>query len=179
MAGPLVPSDVHHLVTRVRLSGEGDTVSVVYIPAATFRRTAAERVDQVLAWNRTDKAFFAAGACHILAWTFIEQHPTFHIAALRQAGEEYASHVIATDGTWAFDHDGWTLESELLAVTAAYEPEKPWESLTITEDLATYCKSHNHRLPEFFAEDPRPRARAYIATFPPMPPATTAPPDPA
>jgi len=50
--------------------------------------------------------------------------------------------VIATDGTWAFDHDGWTLEADLLAATAAYESEIRWELLPITTDLAGFCAAH-------------------------------------
>jgi len=143
----------------------------VYTPAATFRRTKAERNDQRLSWQRSDQAFFAAGACHILAWAFVtgRSNSNFQIVALRKVGEKHASHVIASDGVWAFDHDGWTRESDLLAVTAAFEPEKPWESLLITADLGAYRRSHDHRLPEQYAEDPWPRARAYIARFPPSP----------
>ncbi|MFE2612861.1 hypothetical protein ACFXA2_04510 [Micromonospora chalcea] len=36
--------------------------------AGVFRRTPQERADQRLAWERADQPFFAAGACHILAW---------------------------------------------------------------------------------------------------------------
>jgi hypothetical protein len=36
-------------------------------------------------------------------------------------GRPFASHVFVSDGTWAFDHDGWTLKAELLAVTAAFD----------------------------------------------------------
>ncbi|MBE1611454.1 hypothetical protein [Actinopolymorpha pittospori] len=32
-----------------------------------YRRTPAQRADQRLAWERPDEAFFASGACHILA----------------------------------------------------------------------------------------------------------------
>ncbi|NDL57508.1 hypothetical protein [Phytoactinopolyspora mesophila] len=141
----------------------------MYTPAATFRRTPAERADQQLAWDRSDQAFFAAGACHILAWAFAANRPTFQIVALRKVGEKHPSHVIATNGIWAFDHDGWTLESELMAMTAGFEPSTPWERFVVTEDLTTFCQNHDHRPPHLYAEDPRPRAVAYIATFPPTP----------
>jgi hypothetical protein len=142
----------------------------MYTAAAKFRRTAAERVDQELAWRRSDQAFFAAGACHILGWTFVEEHPQFRVAGLRKVGEEHPSHVIATDGTWAFDHDGWTLEEELLACTAEYEPDQPWEIIPIPADLATFCATMAHRAPHQYYADPRPRARAYLERFPSMPP---------
>jgi hypothetical protein len=143
----------------------------VYTPAGVFRRTAAERADQELAWRRADQAFFAAGACHIVAWEFVARHPSHRLVGLRKVGEPNPSHVIATDGTWAFDHDGWTLETELLAETAAYEPATAWELLPITTDLATFCSNHRHRAPEYFHQDPRPRARAYIDRFASSPPA--------
>jgi hypothetical protein len=83
-----------------------------YDPPINYKRTDAERSDQTLAWQRSDKAFFAAGACHILAWTFLEIYPAagFHPMGLRRVGQAHADHVYVTDGTWAFDHDGWTLE---------------------------------------------------------------------
>jgi hypothetical protein len=43
--------------------------------AGVYRRTQAERDDQLLSWQRGDRAFFAAGACHILAWTCRELYP--------------------------------------------------------------------------------------------------------
>jgi len=154
------------------MTSTADRVDDVYTPAATFRRTQAERADQRLAWQRSDQAFFAAGACHILAWAFVEgrSDSAFQIVALRKIGEKHASHVIVSDGFWAFDHDGWTRESELLAATSAFESGTAWESLVITDDLATYCRSHDSRPPDMYAGDPSPRARAYIAQFPPCPP---------
>ena len=37
----------------------------MYRSSAQFRRTPAERANQLLSWNRDDVRFFAAGACHI------------------------------------------------------------------------------------------------------------------
>jgi hypothetical protein len=122
-----------------------------------------------LARRRGDQAFFAVGACHILAWEFVARHPSYRMVGLRKVGEQDPSHVIATHGTWAFDHDGWTLEAELLAETAAYEPSTAWELLPITTDLATFCANHRHRAPEYFHQDPRTRARAYIDRVPSSP----------
>jgi hypothetical protein len=140
-----------------------------YTPAQVFRRTPEQRADQELSWHRPDQAFFAAGACHILAWEFVARHPSYRIVALQRVGDEYPSHVIATDGTWAFDHDGWTPEAELLAVTADHEPGASWEVLAITTDLEEFCRAHWHRPPEGFFQDPRPRARAYLERFPASP----------
>lgn len=140
----------------------------MYTPAAVFRRTPEERQDQQLAWNRPDQAFFAAGACHVLAFEFVARNPSYRIAALQKDDNEHPSHVIATDGTWAFDHDGWTPEAEILDVTAASEPGT-WMLLPVTTDFDTFCAQNWHRPVRHFHQDPRPRARAYIDRFPASP----------
>ncbi|TCC53520.1 hypothetical protein E0H75_07495 [Kribbella capetownensis] len=139
-----------------------------YTPSGVFRRTPEERADQEVSWNRSDQAFFAAGACHILAWEFVARHPAYRLAGMWKAGDESPSHVIATDGTWAFDHDGWTREVDVLAETAAFESGR-WELRPIPTDLATFCADHWHRMPHQYHQDPRPRARAYLDRFPPSP----------
>jgi hypothetical protein len=66
--------------------------------AGAYRRTQAQRDDQSVSWHRTDRAFFAAGACHILAWTCRELHPAMpiDITALRDPEEERVFHSLAT-----------------------------------------------------------------------------------
>jgi hypothetical protein len=120
-----------------------------YLPAGLFRRTAGD-----------DQSFFAAGACHILAWAMLERHPDrgLTVHALRRRGEAYAHHVFVSDGLWAFDHCGWTLDTEL---REAYDSEV----LVIRTDLGTFCAEHDHRLPEQFALPPWARARDFIARY--------------
>ncbi|WP_020385407.1 hypothetical protein [Kribbella catacumbae] len=77
----------------------------------------------------------------------------------------------AAGACYILDHHGWTLEEELLACTAEYEPDRPWEIIPIPADLATFCATMAHRLPDQYYADPRPRARAYLERFPSMPPA--------
>lgn len=145
--------------------------SMSYDPPINYKRTDAERRDQRLAWQRPDKAFFAAGACHILAWTFLEVYPAagFRPVGLRRVGQAHPGHAYVTDGTWAFDHDGWTLEEELLEVTRCAHtrsgPEIEIERLDLGVDLEAFCVEHNSRTPDQFAFDPRPRALRYLATF--------------
>ena len=141
------------------------------IAAGTFRRTALERSDQRVAWERTDQAFFAAGACHVLAWTCRESYPhqEIGVAALRFVGEPHAFHVFATWRDWAYDHAGWNPEADLLAVNAHFE-RRPIERLTITTGLARFCAEHASRMPDQYWRDPLPRARAYVARHaPPWP----------
>ncbi|MEU4165235.1 hypothetical protein AB0E94_53245, partial [Actinoplanes sp. NPDC026670] len=86
--------------------------------AGAFRRTAIERSDQRIAWERTDQAFFAAGACHILAWVCRDSYldRPIEIAGVRAAGDWQVFHAYAVWDGWAFDHSGWNSESQLLAV---------------------------------------------------------------
>ncbi|MGW5361189.1 hypothetical protein [Actinopolymorpha pittospori] len=130
-----------------------------------YRRTPAQRADQRLAWERPDEAFFAAGACHILAWTFQEIYPEsgHEIFALRSKGGQVPWHVYVSDGTWAFDFAGWTREDELLAVTR--EQSGDIEPVLVTSDLTTFCENNDHRRPDQFWADPRPRAREYLTRF--------------
>jgi hypothetical protein len=140
----------------------------MYRSSAQFRRTPAERTDQVLSWNRNDVRFFAAGACHILAFAFLESYPG---AGFRSVGvwareQAHPMHVFVTDGAWAFDFDGWTPADELLAVTRSAEPDADYEQRPIEADLSAFCRKHNHRDRACYAHDPWERARRYIAQFP-------------
>ena len=105
----------------------------------------------MVSWNRDDVRFFAAGACHILAFAFMEAHPM---------------HAYVTDGAWAFDFDGWTPVGELLAVTCAAEADVGYEQRSIEADLSTFCREHSHRDRPYYAFDPWERALRYITQFP-------------
>jgi len=136
--------------------------------AGRYRRTPLERADQRISWERSDQAFFAAGACHILAWVCREAHPgrSIGITGLRLVGEQQVFHVYATWRDWAFDHSGWNLESPLFEVNQDFE-SRPLERLKITADLATFCAKHISRMPHQYWQDPLPRAREYLARYAP------------
>jgi hypothetical protein len=140
----------------------------MYRSSAEFRRTTAERADQMLSWNRDDVRFFAAGACHILAFAFLEVHPDagFRTVGIWAHSQAHPTHVYVTDGQWAFDFDGWTPVDELLAVTRAAEPDADYRQHPIETDLSTFCREHDHRDRPHFAFDPWERALRYIARFP-------------
>ncbi|MGC4747027.1 hypothetical protein ACLQ28_15395 [Micromonospora sp. DT201] len=134
--------------------------------AGAFRRTPIERSDQRVAWDRKDQAFFAAGACHILAWVCRDSYPnrSIEITAVRLPGQGQVFHTYAAWDGWAFDHSGWNPEPQLLAVNADFEGQ-PLTRLKITESLAEFCQKHHHRLPNQYWHDPRPRARDYIGRY--------------
>ncbi|HSX35817.1 MAG TPA: hypothetical protein VLH84_02675 [Patescibacteria group bacterium] len=152
----------------------------MYKPSLLFDRTPEERQDVFKSWARDDQAFFAAGACHILADLFVQlhMHEGFKMIYVKPKQGFAGNHVYATNGVWAFDHNGWTKESELLKVTRqAYTERYPGWSCTkhviepAIDALENFCKANNCRLPWQFAYLPWERAYKYIKQFPDSPPA--------
>ena len=148
----------------------------MYQPGIIYERTPEEYKDPFLAWQREDKAFFAAGACHILALMFLSLHlnEDFALIHIKPTHHKKGHHMYASDGTWAFDFNGWTLEEELLkAYEAAYKesyPDWEYERIEVKNDLPTYLLKNNHRPPEYFPYLPWERAYKYIKQFEPDPP---------
>ena len=151
----------------------------MYKPSLLFNRTPEQRHDMFASWSRSDQAFFAAGACHILADLFVQlhAHEGFHMVYIKPDKGFTGNHVYATDGNWAFDHNGWTKESDLLAITKeAYEQRYSGWGYTkhVIEPaiyaLENFCKANNHRLPWQFAYLPWERTYKYIKQFPDSPP---------
>lgn len=144
-----------------------------------FDRTLEEKRDILKSWAREDRAFFAAGACHILAslFTDLHQHEGYRMVHIRPNQGFTGSHVYASDDTWAFDHNGWLKESELLTLTEqTYAQKYPgWDYERIPIDLSMtsledFCRTNMHRLPWQFAYLPWERAYNYIKQFPDTPP---------
>ncbi|MFW5704116.1 MAG: hypothetical protein ACOCXQ_04710 [Patescibacteria group bacterium] len=149
----------------------------MYKPANCYKRSPEEKADKFLAWKRDDTAFFAAGACHILAFMFMELHyyeKRYTVIGLKAKQDSYVHHVYVTDGKWAFDYAGWTLEEELVRETTKAHceatKEGDLEKIVITEDLETFCKQQNHRPPSYFPYLPWERAYNYIQRFDSEPP---------
>lgn len=154
---------------------EGTTTR--YTPTLEHARTDEERRDPFLSWSRDDEAFFAAGACHILAFLFVQlhQHEGFEAVLLRPQGGAPGTHVFASDGRWAFDFNGWVRQEKLLKVTtAAYRAEWPnWrhDLVPLGPCIDQFCRQYAHRSPQCFAYLPWERAYRYLQRFPTSPPA--------
>ena len=151
----------------------------MYKPSYLFDRLPEEKRDIFKSWSRDDQAFFASGACHILAELFSQLHADagFYKVHIKPAEGFPGNHIYATDGEWAFDHNGWTKEEELLLTTSdAYMSRYPgwkYERRVVEEDFETFCKENNHRLPWQFAYLPWERACNYIHNFSSRPPEST------
>lgn len=143
----------------------------MYKPSFLFDRTPEQRNDPFESWGRDDQAFFASGACHILAEMFVQLYADegFYKVHIKPAPGMRGNHVYATNGEWAFDHNGWTKEKELLAVTTeGFRKKYPgwdYERRIMDEDLETFCHDYNHRLPWQYAYLPWERAYKYISKF--------------
>ena len=138
-----------------------------------YARTEAEMENQELSWQRPDKAFFAAGACHILAFEAkkLLNDPALEIIFVKPASEfgSTGTHVYLSDGTRAFDFNGWSQETDLLRVLETdYMKKYPnwtYERTVITSDLEDFCIKNNHAAPEVFAGNVARRAQDYFTTL--------------
>jgi hypothetical protein len=151
----------------------------MYRPSLLFDRTPEEKRDMFKSWSRDDQAFFAAGACHILADLFVQlhMHEGFKVTYIKPNEGFTGNHVYASDGVWAFDHNGWTKETTLIETTEdAYKRTYPGWNYTkqIIEPeidaLEKFCKANNHREPAQFPYLPWERAYNYIGKFSSKPP---------
>lgn len=151
----------------------------MYKPSYLFDRTPEQKKDIFASWERDDQSFFASGACHILADAFVQLHRDegYKMVHLKPAEGFSGNHVYASNGTWAFDHNGWAREAELLEVTErAFVDRYPDWSYQRNEiewtmtSLETFCRANNHRLPWQYAYLPWERAYRYISKFSSRPP---------
>ena len=130
-----------------------------------------------LSWQRSDEAFFASGACHILAEIFMQLHKNegYKIIHIKPLQHKQGDHMFATNGTWAFDFNGWSKEIDLIEVNqkACSNKFEGWncELVEVKEDFDEYYKQTHHRLPWQYPQLPWERAYKYIENFPPHPPA--------
>lgn len=148
----------------------------MYQSSIDFVRTPEEYADVHLSWARQDRAFFAAGACHILAYAFLHVHPNedYQLIYIRPLYDMPGTHMYVTKDNWAFDFNGWSHEDELLEVTrsswTSMYPGWDFDRVIISDNLETFCEKNNSRAPAFFPESPWERALAYLDQFESTPP---------
>lgn len=157
---------------------------MAYPPPSRYTPTPEQSQNPAAAWNRDDETFFAAGACHLLAYAFhwLHPHQGYDIIYLEPQGDYPSDHVYIYRPAdklyrqaWGLDFAGWTPEAELLAVMHAdYTRRYPGWSFkrrVITRlPLETFCRRHRHRLPADFLQPPWPRTHAYLERFSSTPP---------
>lgn len=134
--------------------------------------------DPVRRWALPDRVFFAAGACHILAYAFLERYPNLRFRAVWVRPDEgfTGNHIVAVHGDRAFDYHGYSCWPHLLAHLQAkagrWWPgwdctlvDLPQDVLVSEAKSLTYDGLHL-REPGQFLHNAMPRARQFLERFP-------------
>jgi hypothetical protein len=129
-------------------------------------------------WAVPDRVFFAAGACHILAYAFLRRYPAAGARALWLRPESgVGNHIFVAGRDWAFDYHGYAPLDRFLAHSAARAGRlwPGWQATRVelpAEILISEAKSKTYdglwlREPGQFLHDALPRAEAFLDRFPP------------
>ena len=142
-----------------------------------YRAEAGVKRDPERRWALPDRIFFACGACHILAYAFLERHPgsRFRAVWLKPKKGFTGSHIVVSRSGQAFDYHGYSSWEALLAHTSrkacrwwpgwhADPVELPQEVLISEERSRTYDGLWL-REPGQFLHDALPRARRFLDRF--------------
>jgi len=126
-------------------------------------RTEAQKRDLEWSWKRGDRAFFAAGACHILAHVFLERHPWMFLPSAGFRG----GHIFAANERVAFDYHGFSdreaYETHYWRKIRHFFPG--WQGKLIRLDdfmTPSFFSEFNHRAPDQYFMNPLPRTAAFI-----------------
>ena len=131
--------------------------------------------DPVRRWALPDRAFFAAGACHVLAQAFLDRFPGagFRPIWVRPRAGFTGNHVFVTNGDLAFDYHGYVHPDRLVAhhTKRARRLFRAWEAdlVPVTVSLvnreAARAIGMDIREPAQFLHDALPRAQSYLDRF--------------
>ena len=137
--------------------------------------------DPARRWALPDRVFFACGACHILAFAFLETYPGSGFAPtwIKPLNGHIGNHIVAVREDIAFDYHGYANWPRLLAHarTKAARWWPGWSAITLelpVDVLVSEEKSRRYeglwlREPRQFLHDALPRARAFVRRFPAPP----------
>lgn len=144
-----------------------------------YRLPPGTKSDPVKRWGLSERVFFACGACHVLAFAFLERYPDAGFAPvwIRPAKGFTGNHIVTVRDDLAFDFHGYSRWSALLDHTrrkagrwwpgwsAEFIPLPP--AVLVSEIRSRYYDRLWLREPKQFLHDALPRARAYLDRFPP------------
>jgi hypothetical protein len=132
-------------------------------------RSEAQKKDQASSWQRRDRAFFASGACHILAHVFLQEYADhkYRPYMILPNCAFRGSHVYAATEDSVFDYHGFSDKGRFLK-HYFFQMKRFFPGWT-----ATIIELNDFMTPSFFGEfkcrapnqyfaDPLPRARAFI-----------------
>jgi hypothetical protein len=142
------------------------------------RRTPGSKRDPVKQWALPDKVFFAAGACHILAYAFLEAYPQsgFQPLWIRPIPGHTGNHIVVVRGAVVFDYHGYSNWPTHWAHTKrrANQFWAGWDADIVAvhrEALVSNAEAQMYagllmKEPSHYLFDPLPRARKYLQRFP-------------
>jgi hypothetical protein len=133
--------------------------------------------DTVRRWALPDRVFFACGACHILAYAFIERYrPAAKAMWIKPSPGFYGNHIFVVAEDWAFDYHGYSRPRSLLDHTwrRARHFWPGWDATLIELPVDVLISEPKSRMfdglwlrePGQFLHDAMPRARAFLDRFP-------------
>lgn len=143
-----------------------------------FPRRNVKRIPE-LQWALPDRIFFACGACHILAYAFVEKFPEsgFRAVWIKPHQSFTGNHIVATDGILTFDFHGYSKWDKLLAHAKRKNGQRMpgWDctlielprDILISETKSMTYEGLRLRGPEQYLHDALPRARAFLNCFKP------------
>jgi hypothetical protein len=137
-------------------------------------RTDEQKRDFVGSWNRPDRPFFAASACHVLAAAFLQTYPSIGYTAVlvRPSKGFRGTHVVVTDEKTVFDYHGYPRRAfyfdHHFTKMRRFFPGWSAELIPLSESPIdwSFCHVHRHRHPSQFFQNPLPRALAFVQRFP-------------
>ena len=141
-------------------------------------RTPGAKRDPVKQWALPDRVFFAAGACHILGYAFLERYPNsgFEPVWIRPSAGHTGNHIVLVKDGLVFDYHGFShwLPYWTHTVRRANQWWPGWSAEMVSinkqalvsrlhagEYLGLWMKE-----PQEFLFDPLARASHYLRNFP-------------
>ncbi|MBC86730.1 MAG: hypothetical protein CL677_06075 [Bdellovibrionaceae bacterium] len=133
--------------------------------------------DPIERWNLPDEVFFAAGACHILAYAFLQKYADKNFKAIwiKPAKGYRGNHIFVTDGNTVFDFEGVSsyetyieqIEAKLTSIFYQwnYELIEIDEHILISEQESKKIEGLWLRQPDQFLHNALPRANTYLQMF--------------
>jgi hypothetical protein len=128
-------------------------------------------------WALPDRTFFACGACHILAYAFLDRYPGsgFRAVWLKPKEGFTGNHIFVSRSGQTFDYHGYSNWNSLLAHTrrkaCRWWPGWDADPLELPQEaLISEARSRTYdglwlREPGQFLHDALPRARRFLNRF--------------
>lgn len=130
-------------------------------------------------WALTDRVFFACGACHILAHSFLEKYPSsgFTPIWIKPLNGHTGNHIVVVRDEIVFDYHGYSDRKGFFGHInrkanrwwpgwGAELVELP-KNVLISEKMSRQYEGLWLREPKQFLYDALPRARQFLDLFPP------------